>query len=406
MRYTGFLFIALLIILAGCVTQSPAGSNPAGTPPLPTGQVQQNSSSQVSPSNQPSNTGQVSQVSIVQGPTFECNLFENPPKTLGIAGADLGVPVVEGSSQWLIFGDTMSKSSTSMAGPGGAAGGSSVIESSIPFNCSHFSWVTPGASYFQPLTSKRIAGVDESTVPAGALTLDGTIYLYAMRVTHWGTATDPSVSGYGVLFRQDPDGSFTQTANWGVDQVHVNTAPVLGALSDRTPAVFMAMSGKYRNSPVYLAYVLPSGIGDPAHYHYLTGYGPDGSPHWTSDISQAEPIPGLEDLMVGELSLIYDAPLSKYLLFFKDYKQNLFLLYSADAPYGPYTKVAGFDPCETPTGRPSWMQSGWEACYGGYLIPGDFGLDGHELHFTLSVWVPYTTTIMKMEMNTASGAPG
>ena len=49
-----------------------------------------------------------------------------------------------------------------------------------------------------------------------------------------------------------------------------------------------------RDSPVYLAYVLPSGIGDPAQYHYLTGYGPDSFPHWTSDISQAEPIPGFE----------------------------------------------------------------------------------------------------------------
>ena len=389
MRYSGFLFIVLLVILAGCIT-----------PQSPPGQTQQNSSHQQSPSNQPSNAGPVSQISLAQGPTFECNLFATPPQNLGIAGADLGVPIVEGSSQWLIFGDTMAKAAVSMAGPSHATGASSVIESSIPFSCSRFSWVTSGASYFKPLTSKRIVGVDASTVPAGAISLDGIIYLYAMRVTHWGTTSDPSVSGYGVLFQQEPDGSFTQIADWEANQIQENTAPVLGTLPDGTPVVFMAMSGKYRDSPVYLAYVLPSDIGNPAKYHYLTGYDQNGSPQWTSDISQARPIPGFENLLVGELSFIYDAPLSKYLIFFKDYNQDLFLLYSADSPYGPFTNVAGFNPCETPTGHPSWMQSGWEGCYGGYLIPGDFGPDGHELHFTLSVWVPYTTMMMKMEMNT------
>ena len=386
-----FLFIVLLVIFAGCVMPSPGGTNATITPPSQT----------------PQNTAPpspASQISIAQGPTFECNLFENPPHNLGIAGADLGVPIVVGPAQWLIFGDTMAKSATSMAGPSDATGGSSVIQSSIPFSCANFSWVTSGSSYFQPLTSKRIVGVDASTVPAGAISLDGTIYLYAMRVLHWGTTSDSSVSGYGVLFRQEPDGSFSQTASWGTDQIHVNTAPVIGFLPGRTPAVFMAMSGKYRNSPVYLAYVLPADIGDPTQYHYLAGYDPDGSPHWTSAISQAEPLPGFENVSAGELSLIYDAPLSKYLLFFKDYNQGLFLLYAADTPYGPYTKVAAFNPCGTPAGgRPSWMQSGWEACYGGYLIPGDFGPDGRELHFTLSVWVPYTTMIMKMEMNPGSG---
>jgi len=399
MRYAGFLIIALLVICAGCVTLSPGGSQPSVISQVPACQTEQNSYPSQPASAQGPNAGPASQVSLVQGPAFECNLFEKPPLNLGIAGADLGVPITEGPAQWLIFGDTESQPATSMAGPGGATGGSSVIQSGIPFNCSRFSWVTSGSSFFQPLTSTRIAGVDESTVPAGAISLDGTTYLYAMRVTHWGVTGEPSTSAYGVLFRQQPDGSFTQIANWSVDQVHVNTAPVLGTLPDGTPAVFMAMSGTYRDSPVYLAYVLPSEIGDPAQYHYLTGYNQDGSPQWTPDISQARPIPGLEDVAVGELSFIYDAPLGTYLLFFKNYHQNLFLLYAADSPYGPFTEVAGFNPCETPAGRPSWMQNGWEACYGGYLIPGDFGPDGHELHFTLSVWVPYTTVIMKMEMD-------
>src|SRR5271157_1724112 len=103
MRFLGFLFIALLIILAGCITQSPAGTNSAKTPQSLSNQTRQNSYNQQSTSNPSSNSRQLSQISIVQGPTFECNLFETPPRNLRIAGADLGVPIVEGSEQWLIF---------------------------------------------------------------------------------------------------------------------------------------------------------------------------------------------------------------------------------------------------------------------------------------------------------------
>ena len=147
-----FCSSVLLVIFAGCVMPSPGGTNATITPPSQT----------------PQNTAPpspASQISIAQGPTFECNLFENPPHNLGIAGADLGVPIVVGPAQWLIFGDTMAKSATSMAGPSDATGGSSVIQSSIPFSCANFSWVTAGSSYLQPLTSKRIVGVDASTVP-------------------------------------------------------------------------------------------------------------------------------------------------------------------------------------------------------------------------------------------------
>ena len=60
-----------------CVMPSPGGTNATITPPSQT----------------PQNTAPpspASQISIAQGPTFECNLFENPPHNLGIAGADLG----------------------------------------------------------------------------------------------------------------------------------------------------------------------------------------------------------------------------------------------------------------------------------------------------------------------------
>jgi hypothetical protein len=164
----------------------------------------------------------------------------------------------------------------------------------------------------------------------------------------------------------------------------------------------MAATAQYRRSPVYLAYVVPSEVGNPAGYRYLTGYDKSGSPLWSDDMADAKPLPGLESVWVGELSFVYDAPLENYLLMFKDYKTNSFDLYSSSTPYGPFAGPLTFFPCGTTSNRPQWMESGWGGCYGGYILPNSFGADGHDLYFDVSLWNPYTTVLMTMRLSTSS----
>jgi hypothetical protein len=127
-------------------------------------------------------------------------------------------------------------------------------------------------------------------------------------------------------------------------------------------------------------------------------------------MAQAKPVPGFENVWVGELSFLYDAPLKSYLLMFKDFTSKMFVLYWSSTPYGPFVGPLTFSPCGTTSNQPSWMESGWGPCYGGYMLPDSFGADGHHLYFDISVWDPYTTVLMKTQINslpkeTASKTP-
>jgi len=343
------------------------------------------------------------QVAIEVAPTFLCNLMDSRALALGIRGADLGVSVVVGSELWLMFGDTRGTGPGPPSGGQPVIGSSSAIESTLPFDCSSYSWLTSAGKFYQPLHSTREIGVDESTVPAGAITLDGTTYIFSMRVNQWG-ANSEGTHAHGVLFRGNANRTFAELTQWPEDQLFVNTAPLAAQLPDGTPAVFLATSALYRHSPIYLAYVVPSKMGNPSAYHYLTGYDQNGSPVWSSEMSEAKPLPGLETVWAGELSFLYDAPLNSYLLMFKDYS-NLptddeyppFELYSSSTPYGPFQGPLTFYPCGT-SSPPSWMKSGWGRCYGGYMLPDSFGADGSDLHFVVSLWDPYTTVLMTMRL--------
>jgi hypothetical protein len=125
-------------------------------------------------------TGQ--RMAIETSPRFVCNLMDERAVALGIRGADLGVSVLVGSRVWLMFGDTRGLGPGPSSGGSPTIGASSAIESQVPFNCSSFSWLASGGKFYQPLVSARRVGADESTVPAGALALNGIIYIYAMQV--------------------------------------------------------------------------------------------------------------------------------------------------------------------------------------------------------------------------------
>jgi hypothetical protein len=343
------------------------------------------------------------QIAVETAPSFVCNLMDDRAAALGIGGADLGVSVVDGSKLWTIFGDTAS-TGPAAAGPGSRrlVGASSAIGSQLPINCSSYSWLTTSSGkFYQPLRSARKVGIDESTVPAGAITLNGTRYIYSMQVNHWGSNSE-GTHAHGVLFKEQVNGTFAELTDWAMDQLFVNAAPLAAELPDGTPVIFLATTAQYRHSPVYLAYVVPSEIGDPAAYHYLTGYDENGSPLWSTDMAEAKPVPGFENVWVGELSFLYDAPLKSYLLMFKDFTSKMFVLYWSSTPYGPFAGPLTFSPCGTTSSQPSWMESGWGPCYGGYMLPNSFGADGHHLYFDISVWDPYTTVLMTMTLTTPS----
>jgi hypothetical protein len=386
-------------MISGCVSAPPQATPMPTATPAPT-------THKPTPTPMPTPPKQlhVQQITIEEAPTFVCNFIDDRAKALGIGGADTGTPLVNGSQLLLIFGDIKGIVSSPTAGALPVVGSSAVIARNVsqpPSDCSSYSWLTSRGKFYEPIHSARKAGSDSSTVAQGVISVKSTNYVYATRVEYWADKSPTHLTiAHGVLFKQTA-GSFTEVARWPTDQLHVNTAPVAGQLPNGTQAIFMVTSGKYRQTPVYLAYVLPQDIEAPASYSYLTGYDQKGSPVWTSDMSQAKPIPGFENVLAGGLSFLYDSPLKTYLVMFVDrsQKETPLNIYSSSNAYGPFYGPVKLYPCGTSGDRPQWMKSGWSACYGGYMLPESFGADGHDLYFTLSVWNPYTTVLMKMRIN-------
>mgnify|MGYP001576690778 CR=1 FL=1 len=309
--------------------------------------------------------------------TFICNFIDRAANSAGIAGTDLGIGLIRNNSLYLFFGDTN-------GGPKNkniAASTIAIAPKSATPDCADFAWPR-----LEPLKSAKKPGTDLSTVPSGIIQVGKTVYLFAMRMTNWDFLNKKGNHGYGLLFKSDGTENFHETNTiWSPDSLHMNNAPVLGKSPDGQPAVYIYTTGQYRASDIFLAYVDPSQIEDKSAYHYY--------PNWTTDISEATPI---IDANAGEISAVYNSTLKKYLLMFSNYslKNGGLKLYTADSPAGPFEKYS-LNPCDK---NADWMKEGWRSCYGGYILPDTFGTDGLDVYYTLSLWRPYTTVLMKTRL--------
>ncbi|MFA5820523.1 MAG: DUF4185 domain-containing protein [Candidatus Gracilibacteria bacterium] len=309
--------------------------------------------------------------------TFICNLVDRAANSAGITGTDLGIGLVRNNSLYLFFGDTNGGKINKNI----AASTIAVAPKSATPDCADFTWPR-----LEPLKSAKKTGTDISTVPSGIIQIGKTVYLFAMRMTNWDFLNKNGNHGYGLLFKSDGTENFQETKTlWSPDSIHMNSAPIFGTSPDGKPVVYIYATGEYRKSGIYLAYVDPSQIENKSAYHYY--------PNWTTDISEATP---LIDANAGELSAVYNSTLKKYLLMFSNYSltNGGLKLYASDSPAGPFQKYS-LNPCAK---NSDWMKEGWRSCYGGYILPETFGTDGRDVYYTLSLWRPYTTVLMKTRL--------
>jgi hypothetical protein len=270
-------------------------------------------------------------------------------------------------------------------------------------DCTKIEWPTEKDSkgqtvFFQPVKHSTSYKDNLSNVAEGGIEIGDTFYLFVRIVTQWNFMTHNGTHTYGEIYKENAnkDGYFSPTGvKWDVDQIHASNAPVKGTLADGTEVIYMAATAEYRRSPVYMAYVEPSKIEDKTAYKYYGGLDSAGAPIWldASKISDAKPLPGLDagEANVGELSMVYNSTLKKYMMMFNNYGRG-FQLYVGDQPYGPYAVY------KISLDTKSWAKDGWSGTYGGYIIPESFGADGKDLYFTLSLWKPYTTVILKTRL--------
>ena len=238
----------------------------------------------------------------------------------------------------------------------------------------------------------------DSTVPAGAVSLNGILYVFLMDVIHWKDIPDPDMRARSVLIKSTDNGqSFSQVWLGAEDDKFVNISPVLGShpsLPGRQ-VVYLFGSGKYRNSPVYLAYAETGDLEFPGRYLYFTGL-QNGAPQWTLGQDGAQPV--VRGVKVGELSVAWNDYFQKYLLGFFDFggQPYGFYLRRAAQPWGPWPEGRlAFNGEE----KPDWYQAGWGGPYGGYLLRELDRDGGRTVYFTLSLWTPYNIFLMEIDLD-------
>jgi hypothetical protein len=118
-------------------------------------------------------------------------------------------------------------------------------------------------------------------------------------------------------------------------------------------------------------------VGDAGAYEYWTGSG------WGAHRRNAVPVC---EGPAGELSVAYHRGLGCWLMVHLDDAGGRIVLRAADAPTGPWsegqTLVSGAD---------------HPALYGGFMHP--HALDGDEIFFTMSQWIPYNSYLVRAELS-------
>lgn len=305
---------------------------------------------------------------------------------------DLGASFIYDSKLHLITGDTGS-------GANFAPNAMATTSDTNAADCLDLSWSTNeqgGPTPPFPLIEP------DSTVPSGAISINGTIYVFMMDVTDW---THPAKARSLLVKSENGSQSFFQVWENEVDRKFVNIAPVIGnhPLEQNKQAVYLVASGQYRQSPVYLAYAELDEIENESAYHYFTGTS-GGVAQWNEN--QAEAVPIINDVKVGELSVQWNRYLNQWLIAYFDYDKQPANLYfrSADNLWEAWSEeklvFSGserYDWYQSQTTRIG-TQNPWGTPYGGYLLPDNYN-DSRKTYFVLSLWNPYSIFLMEANLD-------
>lgn len=313
--------------------------------------------------------------------------------------ADLGVAFDHKKKLYLVLGDA-NRDARRVAG--------SVVGSSSDDDASDglaIRWSTRAGG----LPRQVLKIEHKSMVPAGAVSVDDRIYLFAMNVHKWSFDGPPPITvASGELFRSDDDGrTFKRVLRWSKREPMTNVCPVPGPhpKEPEKKVVWLFTTGKFRRSDVYLAWVAPGDLEKKEKYRYFAGE-KDGAPVWSAKIADAKPI---VDGRVGELSAQYDEKTNRWLLSYFDFSgpRGRWLLRAAEHPWGPFSEPAvllkvgerleWFKEATRPGGDGRLKRVPWGGPYGGFVLPARFNKDG-KVFFALSLWVPYRTFLVSVSV--------
>jgi hypothetical protein len=314
----------------------------------------------------------VRQVAQLTGP-------DSPNKTLrfDVGGQDLGSMFQAGGKTWFVFGDTFGSRPAGMTGGGGADWRSNTIAYSTDTDPSDGitldGYVTDDVGWAKELiTAKQVDNVEMTVIPTYGFAANGAMYLAYMSVRHWGDPGEWTANYSGFAKSTDDGRTWTKLAapRWPGDSrfVQVSVAQVGDDL-------YFWGVGAGRFTGAQLMKVPEKDVEHASAYRYFSGLDADGVPQWSPRLVDAETI---VDGTVGELSVVWNAYLDRWLMTYTDGGAGSAAIREAPAPWGPWSES-----------KTLLSQAQVPGLYAPFMSPAYTANHGRTIYFTLSKWGPY-----------------
>lgn len=314
----------------------------------------------------------------------------NDTTLVNVYGADIGLMVEYQDRLLFVFGDTF--------GPDKWDWRSNTIAYTLDTDPSDgitlTGWITDNATHLakELIHSKKTDGDEMTAIPTAAYSNDDCLFIFYMSVKSWGDAGDWTCNNASIAYSTNGH-TFTKAANmsWPGDSNFIEWGLIKGdetAPSTGGYLYFLATgSGRYHHC--YLTRVHESSILNQSSYQYFAGLGPGDVPIWSSDHEAAEPI---IEAHTGEITVMWNSYLSKYMVMNLDDVVKQILIRTAQSPWGPWSQPS------TVISRPEYI-----GFYAPNIDPVLVEESGRIIYFTMSLWNEYNVYLMKVDLTELSG---
>jgi ankyrin repeat protein len=326
----------------------------------------------------------------------------------GIAGTDLGVSFSHLGRTFFLFGDTIGRFGGDCA---------AYTDDKNPADGLELDFVGDSPGAYRPVKIPGV-GQDDMEVPVEGVSVNGKIYTYhatdfSSRAVIGRTVTAVSLDGCRT-FRYLYDLSYRRFLNVSVVKIAPHQFPEVP--DPEGPGLFIFGSGRWRKSPVMLAFQPAARIEEKASLRYFVGLDSRGKPVWSKTEADAAPL--FDHAGAGELSAAYNRFLHKWILLYNgEEKRPGIFMRTADRPWGPWSGETTIYEGRRDKGFCRFLHSAWKSgkcdilhepgreelgavVYGAYMLEDMAqGKEGESsVWFTLSTWNPYTVVLMKMRL--------
>lgn len=336
----------------------------------------------------------------------------------GVAGTDLGIPVYDSINErmLLLFGDTFSGQNKG-EGSGFNDWRSNVSAYSTDFNLSDGlsldGWITREGRELakQLIPSLKTDNHEITTIPTGAIEINGAIYVFYMSVRHWGANGEWTVNYCGLVKSTDGGENYERIDD--ITFVGIKDS-ITAELTGFEPSevknryapgfcqIYPILVGEYvyfygieggRFGGVSLARVKSANIEDFNQYEYFTGKNTANEPIFQigfeglkTRFSEENAQAGLIiDAPAGEMCVVYNKYLGKFITIYQRGTSMLFR--TAVNPWGEWSEpitLLGYNE--------------YNAMYCGFMHEKYMENDGKTVYFIMSYWWDYESILMKLEL--------